>query len=660
MKRLSCIIACAFGLFAFVGSAEAMNPPAPVNLTAHVSVQILPGIELKWMLPPVMPPIMPTVFRVFRSVDDSMSFTLFDVTAKPGYIDHKVMPGHTYYYAVTTVWMQADSTMQESGKSNIAWATVPSPGHASGEIVGTVIDSLSGSPLPGSRVTFFLRSRPTLAMLWVPQVLTDSLGQYRAVLDTGTYLVHCQPPLWMDLLMSPLPPPRPEWYKDAYDPAHATPVPVSEGSVTKILFDLARCAPPPTAHIEGTVRDSAGGSLKGALVAIMRSVQEMQRMSATNADIMDLAGESVDVDGLGSLRGVVWKGWTDSSGRFDAVVRSGEAYIAMAVKGGFMPQFYDHKNNPAEATLISLAGDVSGVDFNLNPFLPPQLYSLSGVVNDSAGVLVPSRIVVFPLRPRPSRVSVRFGYTDSLGAYRIPKMRAGKYIVLAIPFASYAPAFYKKGAFGVFRWKDADTVVVAGDVSGIDIGVVRIHCEGVAQLTGVIRSNGQPLEGVNVFAVNNDDVTVGYALSATGGAYLMQGLPAGGATLVADCEGYDPVQQSISVGATDFALAQDLSLGATTSVAGGSVRPVAFALGQNYPNPFNPATAITYELSAVSRVRLTVFDILGREVETLVNEVKQPGTYTVAWHAAPYASGVYFYRLQAGQYVNTRKMVLLK
>jgi serine protease len=88
--------------------------------------------------------------------------------------------------------------------------------------------------------------------------------------------------------------------------------------------------------------------------------------------------------------------------------------------------------------------------------------------------------------------------------------------------------------------------------------------------------------------------------------------------------------------------------------------PLRYALMQNYPNPFNPTTAISYQLSAFSPVTLKVFDVLGREVATLVNEVRQPGVYTVRWDASSFPSGVYFYHLEAGDFRATRKLMLVK
>lgn len=94
----------------------------------------------------------------------------------------------------------------------------------------------------------------------------------------------------------------------------------------------------------------------------------------------------------------------------------------------------------------------------------------------------------------------------------------------------------------------------------------------------------------------------------------------------------------------------------------GADLPVEFALLQNYPNPFNPVTEISFAvpLGARTQVLLQVFDVLGREVATLVNEVKEPGRYSVQWDGGNAASGMYYYRLDAGTFTATKKMLLLK
>jgi hypothetical protein len=88
--------------------------------------------------------------------------------------------------------------------------------------------------------------------------------------------------------------------------------------------------------------------------------------------------------------------------------------------------------------------------------------------------------------------------------------------------------------------------------------------------------------------------------------------------------------------------------------------PDKYFLRQNYPNPFNPSTIIQYQVPSVGIVTLKIFDILGRQVATLVNGQKQPGKYDVQWNASNNSSGLYFYRIQTGKFVETKKMVLLK
>jgi hypothetical protein len=100
------------------------------------------------------------------------------------------------------------------------------------------------------------------------------------------------------------------------------------------------------------------------------------------------------------------------------------------------------------------------------------------------------------------------------------------------------------------------------------------------------------------------------------------------------------------------------------------LNPDQFGLSQNYPNPFNPITNFEYRISNSEFVSLKVYDVLGNEIATLVNEEKPAGEYKVQFDISNlsggisakggYASGVYFYQLKAGNYIETKKMVLLK
>lgn len=108
--------------------------------------------------------------------------------------------------------------------------------------------------------------------------------------------------------------------------------------------------------------------------------------------------------------------------------------------------------------------------------------------------------------------------------------------------------------------------------------------------------------------------------------------------------------------------------GIALSVEASGEVPREFALRQNYPNPFNPSTSISFQLSAVSFVKLSVYDELGREIAALVNEEKSAGVHTVSWNAQNFPSGVYLYRItarqtdgkQAGDRIDSKKMLLVK
>lgn len=99
-----------------------------------------------------------------------------------------------------------------------------------------------------------------------------------------------------------------------------------------------------------------------------------------------------------------------------------------------------------------------------------------------------------------------------------------------------------------------------------------------------------------------------------------------------------------------------------TSIGKNNVKeiPDKFTLKQNYPNPFNPVTSIDYSVSAPGNVKLVVFDVLGREIKTLVNEYKNTGEYKTYFDSTGNSGGIYYYKLVAGNYSEVKKMILIK
>jgi flagellar hook assembly protein FlgD len=91
-----------------------------------------------------------------------------------------------------------------------------------------------------------------------------------------------------------------------------------------------------------------------------------------------------------------------------------------------------------------------------------------------------------------------------------------------------------------------------------------------------------------------------------------------------------------------------------------TIYPNTFSLSQNYPNPFNASTTIKYSLPEEAEVTIEIYDILGRRIETLIAGKQPAGSHSVVWEAKNVPSGVYFYRIEAGEYSQTQKCVLLK
>jgi hypothetical protein len=88
--------------------------------------------------------------------------------------------------------------------------------------------------------------------------------------------------------------------------------------------------------------------------------------------------------------------------------------------------------------------------------------------------------------------------------------------------------------------------------------------------------------------------------------------------------------------------------------------PHSYSLDQNYPNPFNPSTKITYSVSQESPVTIKVFDLIGQEIAVLVDDVKEPGSYSVSFDALGLSSGVYIYQMRAGNFTSVKKLSVLK
>ncbi len=643
---LACILA--------VTSVFAQNtPPAPTNLTASIqqpSPAIFASVKLEWQTAAGM-----YAFRVYRSADDTTHFQPIASGLRDRiFRDYHVQPGRQYFYYVTAFGL--NSITPESPRSNVASVTIPTPPppppRIRGFVSGTVVDDSTSAPLRRVRIKFF---RLSANAHHGPETMTDSLGQYRAVLDSGRYIIKAEA-MCTNLAGCYYP----EFYDNVREPGQATVVTVGDSTHFVANFALSRMQPPSFSTITGTVTDTLGNPIRRASVAILRTMQNMNALAASG---WDFRGESGDVEGVGHTRGIVWRGYTDSNGTYSARVVAGR-YIALASKMGHIPQFFNNKPTAQLADIINASSDTSGVNFSLAVRPLPQ-NSISGVVRDSLGNTVPSRIALYPARRHPFPVRVRYGHTDSLGAYTISNVHEGKYFVLAMPFHGYAPALYKAGAYGVRRRDEADTVFVTGNVTGIDIGVRPVTGNGAVQVRGIVRNtSGQPIGGVTVIASDASGEVLGFGFTEQNGTYMIDDVTSGLLNITIDGDGYRSQSNNINVPASTYSMNNvnfTMSPSGVTSVGpvNGEV-PSTFALSQNYPNPFNPATKIDFALSHPGMTTLTVYNMLGQQVASLVDEELKAGSYSLAFDAANLSSGLYFYTLTSGSFTATRKMMLMK
>jgi hypothetical protein len=279
----------------------------------------------------------------------------------------------------------------------------------------------------------------------------------------------------------------------------------------------------------------------------------------------------------------------------------------------------------------------------------------------SAHILIPDSIGIYDT-------------TDVTGAYAISGIPTGNQIYVIIAYASGYKSFYSRfanlgdGEFTMDVFLEAEqSSPPGGDGDSTTLSGFVMGQSG----------SGKPLVRLAAAAVEvKTGPTMISALTDGTGHYTME-VKVGSYGISVTAPGYQSsTSSSISIASTGLSYGAVLKQTAT-DVVRSEVFPGSIALFEAYPNPFNPATVIRYAIPGAgglglgtSRVRLVVYDLLGREVAVLVNENKAPGNYEVTFsakggsasggNAAGLASGVYLYRLTAGDFVQTHKMLLIR
>ena len=180
----------------------------------------------------------------------------------------------------------------------------------------------------------------------------------------------------------------------------------------------------------------------------------------------------------------------------------------------------------------------------------------------------------------------------------------------------------------------------------------------------VINSTVNPLNNSEIKLFwGRGAITDSVSMTNSGGSNWTADIPGNGDTATyvyyikaADTQGRD----AFSPGTAPAQLHSFIAASSITNIISNGTIPLTFALQQNYPNPFNPATKINFDIPVQSMVSIKIFDMSGREIKEMINTGLAAGSYSVSFDGSGLASGVYYYRIEAGSFIETRKMLLIK
>ncbi len=385
---------------------------------------------------------------------------------------------------------------------------------------------------------------------------------------------------------------------------------------------------------------------------------------------------------------------TDNQGKYSKNLPEGE-YVIAAEKEGYYYNFFQNKFDKYTADMVKIKKDsVLEVNFNMQPkMLTPN--RISGKVIDfvsrapvKKGIIVVRKGKHTPTKLSPEMVQLSDSvksYTGNIGEdgsfYVDNIIEPGYYYVQAFS-DFYLPAYTSNDSLPAILWQQTDSVFIQNSVGNQTIILKRDSSYGGGEISGTLNftssdsTNLIEVEDVIIFAKNIDyNELIYYTIPLKNGQFKINHLPYGRYVLIAQSIGFE---DAISDNVFDINTAQPvygnakLTFTVTTVGKKNMNIPAGFRLYQNYPNPFNPGTVINYSIPGGSypftskvggakyHVTLKVYDVLGREVATLVNEIQVAGKYKVAFHSNELSSGIYFYKLTAGSFSAVKKMILIK
>ncbi|CAF3728261.1 unnamed protein product [Rotaria sp. Silwood1] len=262
------------------------------------------------------------------------------------------------------------------------------------------------------------------------------------------------------------------------------------------------------------------------------------------------------------------------------------------------------------------------------------------------------------------------------GTFNLIRTRNDTVDVIAFPNDiienDFVPTYYPS----TISWQNSQRIYVAGNVTNINIDVIPATPSpsngaigGTAILNylpaGLLNGNGLPFKSSTIIYAKQGSIYRSFSVSNNNEAYGMGTLPPGNYDIIVNRVGYTSASANVTLSAANNFTINNLAftlnpLDRVGIQNIGTTVSKDFVLHQNYPNPFNPETKIRFEVVNSKNVNITVFDVLGKEVATLVNKKFAPGMYEVSFDASRLSSGIYFYKLISEDFVDTKKMMLIR
>jgi hypothetical protein len=374
---------------------------------------------------------------------------------------------------------------------------------------------------------------------------------------------------------------------------------------------------------------------------------------------------------------------TDNAGIYTKQLPTGN-YTVAAEKEGYKVMFSGNTPDPFFAVPVNLdSGQILNVDIEL-PLINNNGYSISGTVIDSIygtpidkGVVIIRKGTHTPTLMKPTAPnadsSVYAGFIKQDGTFNVLVEDSNYYFVQGYS-EYYLPTYYNaKNAASVF-WQNADSLFINQGIADKNLYIKRDSSYGGGYVYGYVtipNIDGSGNDGVSLFAqstVNNQ--LYAYNFCKATGFYAINNLPYGSYKIVAQKIGFpNSFSEEFSISSLN-PTQRDVYITFAPSDVDDDIKliPTSIKLFSNYPNPFNPSTKIRFSIPNVIAsetkqsvlTTLKVYDILGNEIATLVNEEKSAGIYEVTFNANNLASGIYIVTLKASSISLSQKIVLMK